>query len=101
MPKRVDCIGFNDPLLILPKNERNAKIPITLRICVFPYMSVFLIILYSKHIPPYPTILLKNLFNSKIIFLYNYYIVKLKIYLFIYLYLNPRGIINYIKYIYS
>ena len=65
MPKRVDCIGFNDPLLILPKNERNAKIPNTQRICVFPYMSVFLIILYSKHIPPYPTILLKNLFNRK------------------------------------
>jgi len=85
MPKRVDCIGFNDPLLILPKNERNAKIPITQRICVFPYISVFFIILYSKHIPPYPTILLKNLFKSKIIFLYNYYFVKLKIYLFIYI----------------
>ena len=85
MPKRVDCIGFNDPLLILPKNERNAKISNTLRIFLVPYMSVFLIILYSKHIPPYPTILLKNLFESEIIFLYNYNIVKLKIYLFIYI----------------
>ena len=85
MPKRVDCIGFNDPLLILSKNERNAKISNTLRIFLVPYMSVFLIILYSKHIPPYPTILLKNLFESEIIFLYNYNIVKLKIYLFIYI----------------
>ena len=85
MPKRVDCIGFNDPLLILPKNERNAKIPNTLRIFFFPYMSVSLIILYSKHIPPYPTILLKNLFDSEIIFLYNYNIVKLKIYVIIYI----------------
>ena len=65
MPKRVDCIGFNDPLLILPKNERNAKISNTLRIFLVPYMSVFLIILYSKHIPPYPTILLKNLLKVK------------------------------------
>lgn len=27
IPKRVDYIGFNDPLLILPKNESNIKRP--------------------------------------------------------------------------
>ena len=68
IPKRVDYIGFNDPLLILAKNERNIKRPQELIILLSVYKFMLLRISHSKYSPPYPTILLKYFFSIEIIF---------------------------------
>ena len=53
IPNRVDYIGFNDPLLILPKNASNNESPNA-------YHKLSLIIfMRMKSNPQYPTMLLK------------------------------------------
>ena len=68
IPKRVDYIGFNDPLLILAKKQRKIKIP------NIAHKSNLIILISNKSNPQNPTILLNYIFiNDSMIFLFKYY----------------------------